>query len=142
MKTISETDIMILADTIYGEARGEYTRPQGGLASLIAVANVVMNRLESSSHYGKTIQEVCKRRFQFSCWSPMDPNRHILESPQRMKDPLWQTCQQVADHVACGQWPDLTQGSNHYYARWIRPPFWAEGLKARVIIGQHLFYQL
>ena len=39
-------DIHILARTIYGEARGEYYRLDGGLSSLIAIGNVVKNRLK------------------------------------------------------------------------------------------------
>jgi len=52
-------DIDILARTIFGEARGEYDHPEGGMASLIAVGNVVMNRLQVKGRYGQSIQEVC-----------------------------------------------------------------------------------
>ena len=142
MDTISQDDIRILADTIYGEARGEYERKDGGLASFIAVANVVMNRLSAQSVYGKTIKEVCLKKMQFSCWNPLDPNQLILKSESRFQEPLWHTCHRVAKSVSGGAWPDLTRGSNHYYARWLTPPFWAQGLKPLAHIGQHAFFKL
>jgi spore germination cell wall hydrolase CwlJ-like protein len=50
---------IILAKTIYGEARGLYTKQDGGLAALISIANVVMNRLAAKSWFGKSIEDVC-----------------------------------------------------------------------------------
>jgi N-acetylmuramoyl-L-alanine amidase len=138
----SNEEIITLADTVYGEARGEYERKDGGLASLIAVANVVINRVLAQSVYGKSIQEVCLKKMQFSCWNSLDPNRVILISEARFEDALWHMCYRVAKNVSSGDWPDLTAGSNHYYARWMSPPFWAQGLKPRAHIGQHAFFRL
>ena len=114
MKTIINTeDIDVLARTIYGEARGEYKRPDGGIASLIAVANVVMNRLKAKTWYGMTVKEVCQKPFQFSCWNKQDPNRALITSSKVAEDSLFMTCQQVAQQVVTEQWPDLTRGSDH-----------------------------
>ena len=108
-------EIDILARTIYGEARGEYEHREGGLCALIAVGNVVMNRLKAQSQYGKTIQEICQKPWQFSCWNKGDPNQAILRQ-QDIADPLFTVCCQVAAKVARKEWPDLTKGSDHYHA--------------------------
>src|SRR5579862_2103646 len=140
MKPSKQDEINILARTIYGEARGEYANIDGGISALIAVGNVVMNRLKAKSWYGTTIQEVCLKPFQFSCWNANDPNRALLMRPQ-IDDPVFLRCSEVATKVASGEWPDLTKGSNHYHTTSISPT-WAQGHKPKVRLGRHLFYQL
>ncbi len=62
-----EEDKDTLARTIYGEARGEYPRKDGGLASLIAVANVILNRSKNNKRrFGRTVRDVCLKPLQFS----------------------------------------------------------------------------
>ncbi|MBM3467884.1 MAG: cell wall hydrolase [Alphaproteobacteria bacterium] len=134
--------VQILARTIYGEARGEYFHSEGGLASLIAVGNVVMNRYKIQNWFGKSIKEICHKPAQFSCWNEGDPNRHILLQ-KYIEDPIFQICQEVALKVIEQQWPDLTKGSDHYHAAKLKvyPP-WARGRTPKVRIANHLFYQL
>tara|TARA_A100000171_G_C2130283_1_gene146212 strand:+ start:189 stop:629 length:441 start_codon:yes stop_codon:yes gene_type:complete len=135
-------DIDILARTIYGEARGEFSRPEGGVGALIGVANVVMNRVRKQSWFGKTIKEVCQKPYQFSCWNESDPNRPLLLSvtPENY---IFRQCLEVARNVAQKTWPDLTKGSDHYYAIWLpRSPVWALGKKPVAKIGSHIFYRL
>jgi N-acetylmuramoyl-L-alanine amidase len=130
----------ILARTIYGEARGEYA--EGGIAPLIAVGNVVMNRVRAKGRYGNSIVEVCRQPFQFSCWNEGDPNRKLLMRPE-IADPVFIICSEVAARVALGQWPDLTRGSDHYHAVTLPIlPSWARNRKPRVRFGNHIFYQL
>jgi len=135
-------DVDILARTLFGEARGEYGRSEGGLSALIAVANVVMNRMSEKSWYGATIAAVCLKPWQFSCWNRADPNYVIIK--ERIIDhPIFTICQGVAEAVAAGQWPDITKGSNHYHtAEMVRPPDWAREQDPILRIGRHLFYRL
>lgn len=136
------SDIQILARTIYGEARGEYSKVGGGIGSLIAIANVVMNRLKQRTWYGATIQEVCHKPWQFSCWNINDPNFCLLQA-KIIRDPIFEICLNVAEKVIHGVWPDLTHGSDHYYARSLKtPPRWAIGQIPKCQIGQHLFFDL
>lgn len=138
---MTSNDIEILARTIYGEARGEYAG-KGGLAGLIAVGNVVMNRVKANCWYGKTIEEVCLKPWQFSCWNEGDSNRPIIMRLV-IDNSLFSICHQVATKVADREWPDLTKGSDHYHASTMPLyPHWAKDKKARVCIGNHLFYQL
>lgn len=135
-------DIDILARTIYGEARGEYKCLDGGIASLIAVGNVVMNRVKVGCWYGKTIQEVCQKPWQFSCWNRGDPNRSMLMHDD-IADPVFSLCREVATKVAIEEWPDLTKGSDHYHATTLPTyPPWAKGREPKIRFAKHVFYQL
>lgn len=137
------TEKEILARTLYGEARGEYMRLDGGLSALIGVANVIMNRANRKSWFGKNVSEVCLKPYQFSCWNQTDPNRSVLLQVSKQTDPLFETCLEVANGVLNGVWPDLTKDSDHYYAVWMdRAPTWSLGKKPRVKLGQHLFFRL
>ena len=136
-------EIDILARTIYGEARGEYGRRDGGMAALIAVGNVVMNRLKAKTWYGLTLKEICQKPFQFSCWNRQDPNRALIMSSQIEQEPIFKICREVAQQVVTYQWPDLTQGSDHYYALTLsNPPAWSQQAQPRLKLGQHVFFKL
>jgi N-acetylmuramoyl-L-alanine amidase len=133
----------VLARTIYGEARSEFSQPEGGLSALVAIANVVMNRTRAPQRFGKTLSEVCLKPYQFSCWNMKDPNYQIISSVQSGDNPVFDLCWHVAENVYQKKWPDLTQGSDHYYASWLSyPPAWAKGIKPNARIGQHLFFKL
>lgn len=135
-------EIDILARTIYGEARGEYEGFEGGISALIAVGNVVMNRLKARSWYGQSIEEICQKPWQFSCWNKEDPNRAILMQDEII-DPVFSVCYQVATKVALKEWPDLTKGSDHYHATTLPIfPTWARGQKPKIRLAKHIFYQL
>ncbi|MBX9805594.1 MAG: cell wall hydrolase [Alphaproteobacteria bacterium] len=137
----SDKDIDLLARTIYGEARGEFNG-KAGLASLIAVGNVVMNRVRLKGWFGHTIQEVCHKPWQFSCWNEQDPNRLILLQKEIL-DPVFFICRDVANKVFRQEWPDLTKGSDHYHATTMSLyPKWSKGIPPKVCIGKHVFYQL
>lgn len=136
------SDIDILARTIYGEARGLYAKTNGGLMALISVANVVVNRVRARTWFGHTLTDVCLKPFQFSCWNQGDPNRHVIENVHESNS-LFNLCMNVGRHVAEETWPDITKGSNHYYACWLpRVPLWAMHRKPLVQISDHLFFNL
>lgn len=136
-------DIDILARTLYGEARGEYPRTDGGLAALIAVANVVCNRASERTWYGTSVADVCLKPFQFSCWNKGDPNRALIESVKAEQDALFNICCKVSENVINRIWPDLTAASNHYYATSMStPPDWAKNQTPRFILGRHRFFKL
>ena len=132
-------DIDIVARTLYGEARGEYTKI--GLAALIAVANVIVNRWKRKGRFGKTLTDVCLKTKQFSCWNSDDPNRSLIQELDLENDPLFQKCQLVTQKVIRGIWPDVTQRSDHYHAISCHPS-WARKDKVKLYLGNHVFYHL
>lgn len=141
MIKITEEDLDIFARTIFGEAKCEYNYQQGGMASLIAVGNVIMNRLKSPKRFGHSIKEVCLRPWQFSCWNEADPVRKTIEGVGLQADPIFNFCKEAAIGVALKNWPDLTKGSDHYHANYCRP-HWANLENLKVKLGRHLFYRL
>ena len=136
-------EVDVLARTIFGEARGEYYRPDGGIASLISVANVIKNRVTGSKRYGQTYYEVCRKPYQFSCWNQGDPNYFLISRIQVEEDALFDICYEVSKNIVSGHWPDLTNGANHYHANWMKTyPEWAAGRPPKFRVGQHIFYKL
>lgn len=130
-------DFVILACTIWGEARGE---PATGKA---AVAWTVINRFRSARWFaGASIAATCLKSRQYSCWNEDDPNRaklaaQSLDAPSK----TFRECLNVALGVLLGEIPDPTGGAMHYHAASIAPPAWARGRTPAVSIGRHVFYK-
>lgn len=129
----------IVARTIYGEARGEFTKNDGGLASLMAVGNVILNRTKSY-RFGKTPRDVCLKPYQFSCWNENDPNKGLIQNITTQNS-LFSLCLDVSKNILEEKWPDLTKGSDHYHTKAVYP-YWSVKKRPLVMIGNHLFYKL
>ena len=130
-------DVDILARTLYGEARGEFTF---GDEAVQAVANVVLNRVRAHHRNKTTIAGVCLDRLQFSCWNGGGKAK-LMAVPSSDNELV--KCTAVATAAAKGQFPDNTHGALHYHATTIAKPKWVRNSpNARVTleIGHHLFY--
>lgn len=126
-----------LARTLYGEARGEPVRGKE------AIAAVIINRVKRAEArgwywWGNTIQEVCLRPWQFSCWNAGDPNRKKIEAV-RTGNRGFDSCLRIARRAVAQVLADPTDGATHYHTTAITPP-WAKGREPSVRIGNHLFY--
>ena len=128
------TDVELMARTVWGEARGE------GVEGMIAVANVIMNRMSDSNRWGNTISAVIRQPFQFSVWNKNDPNRlragYITE-----RDPHFRTALDISRKVVNNELTDVTNGANHYHSRAVNPR-WARSDRITARIGRHIFYRL
>lgn len=140
-------DVLALARTLWGEARGESREGQ------IAVAWVIRNRLEGypnawwSTHAGDeipdhTIEAVCLEPHQFSCWWDTQATKVRKRTPEQLGSLMG-----IAIGVLNDTIPDNTNGATHYhtilrpdYAK-IWPPKWAKGHVGKTI-GSHLFYKI
>lgn len=132
-------DLEILAKTIFGEARGEYKKINGGLASLIAIGNVILNRFKKEGN--KTVKEICLKKYQFSCWNENEKNHpdNLNYFGDDLK--IYKICEVVAHGIFNKDWPDLTNGSCHYYSESIsKTPYWAINKRPVFQIGSHLFF--
>lgn len=139
----STDDELMLAKTLYGEARGE---PEQGQ---IAVAWVIRNRASrlnfAGNLYGKegAIARVCRAPYQFSCWNSGDPNRPLLDAltPAQLDRQM-----RIADAVLTGRATDITKGADHYHTveapSWANqwPPYWATVFSESARFGGHVFY--
>jgi spore germination cell wall hydrolase CwlJ-like protein len=125
-------DLIILARTIYGEARGQSWQ------SLIAIGHVINNRALQSPRFGRCIEAVCQQPYAFACWNPHDPRREAI-TEATPASPSFRECLAAAAAVLCGLEPDNTGAATHYHALGQRPT-WAQGAQHTCIIGQHVFY--
>ncbi|WP_029606320.1 cell wall hydrolase [Kozakia baliensis] len=123
------------ARTAWGEARGE------GVTGMQAVLNVIGNRAAHPGWWGHNISAVCTMPYQFSCWNEDDPNlRKLLTVTD--EDPLYRSAQSMATRLVAGTLPDITRGSDSYYATNTPKPRWASGRAPQVVIGHHAFYRV
>lgn len=133
----TSAEVDTLARTLWGEARGEADPAR----SMAAVAAVVLNRRRRQTYWGKTIVEVCRKPWQFSCWNRNDPNLPQLLRVTRADARFVQALAIAADACGAAAFRDETKGATHYYARGIaRPPAWAAGKVPCETIGRHLFF--
>lgn len=138
---IKNSDYDIVAKTLWGEARGE------GAQGMQAVANVIYNRWAEAragkvTWWGFTFKDICLYPYQFSCWNLNDPNRPHLDSLKPGVDASYDQAYSLAKLCISGSLPDLTHGSDSYYARYIAAPDWAIGKPVKLALGQHLFYNV
>lgn len=129
-------DLLTLARTIWGEARGESKTGRE------AVCHVMLNRAKSS-RYPSNVARVCLQPFQFSCWNKNDPNFRKIRNLQPGSFKTFDECLQVARDVLSGKVEDHTLGALHYYATSISAPAWVRNspkAKMTAHIGHHKFY--
>lgn len=144
---VSAQDIVIMAATIWGEARGE---PYQGK---FAVACVIMNRLNRPGWWSRqpadgvpddTIAAVCVDPMQFSCWNKSDPQsgrvrQRAVNAQACLGDFAYRQCLLAALEAVDRVIEDPTKGSTHYHTKDVFPQ-WALRKSPVVAIGHHLFY--
>lgn len=142
------TDIDTLARTIWGEARGE------GKAGMEAVAAVIMNRVNADlgndgkpDWWGEGVEGVCRKPWQFTCWSIGDANLHLIDRVTA-SDKQFAQALDIAKRAVAGELADPTGGSTHYCTEAVVPrTSWArlENGMPRIPtrqIGRHVFFKL
>jgi N-acetylmuramoyl-L-alanine amidase len=132
---ITAQDLWVVAQTLWGEARGE------GVDGLYAVGHVIHNRARDHRWSGLPLAAICQQPYQFSCWLTADPNRYKLDQVS-LTDPVFAAALHAAVAVFSGSHvPDPTQGATHYCATSMTPPAWAHGHEPCACIGHHRFYK-
>ena len=116
----------IIATTLILEAGGEYA-----IGSMEAVHEVIHNR---SIKRNKTKAEVCLQKWQFSCWNGKDIDQNIAKAK---KHPRWNIAMKIVSQPVT----NFTNGADHYYADYIKAPYWASSMSFKTKIGKHLFYK-
>lgn len=127
---------VVIALTVYGEARGE---PKEGKE---AVAWVCLNRERN----GYSWDDILSPK-QFSCWNNGDPNLTAILSITPF-NPDYSDCLIIAFLTYHNLIPDPTDGATHYYApelmKMLYPktggkPYWAKKMTTTAVIGQQVF---
>ena len=143
------TDVLYVALTLFGEARGEPDEAKR------LIAWDIRNRKEAKG-YPKTYPEVVtqhaqlksgKTVWQFSCWDPSDPNRLRMSDPMAgpvLEDEAWYACVRIAQEVIEAP-PEANPipGTLHYHDTSVATPSWAQGLEAFTMPGapKFVFYR-
>lgn len=110
-------DVFYLALVVWREARGASREAQ------VAVAHSVLNRVKRPSWWGKTLDEVVTKKWQYSSMAaPGDPQ--LILWP-RLTDASWLGCLGVAYDVLHGDAPNPIPGADSYYDSSISAPKWA-----------------
>jgi spore germination cell wall hydrolase CwlJ-like protein len=130
---------LLLALTVYGEARGESEQGR------IAVAQVILNRASRPRWWGKSVEEVILKPYQFSCWNVGDPNAVLLRGAMNGINSITETNAFIACTAAVMEAQllrfDLTNGADHYCTHKVRPS-WFSQEKVTARIGGHVFFRL
>lgn len=134
-----DQDRLVLALTLWGEARGE------GLAGMVAVAWAIRNRVgdgKDRSWWGEGYAGVCQKPYQFSCWNSNDPNYPYLTGVKQIPIAEFAKCQLAAQQAIDGLMPDPTGGATHYYSTSMpKPPKWVSGARQTLRLGHHVFFK-
>lgn len=128
---LDELDTM--ARTVWGEARGE------GDVGIAAVAWVIKNRAAKPGWWGRDIESVCLKKWQFSCWNADDPNSSKCATLDESND-AFRHIRDICRAVVEGAIPDPTGGATHYHTKAVAPK-WAATALPCAVIGHHLFYK-
>ena len=126
------TPIVCLALTVYFEARHE------PVAGQVAVAQVVLNRVESPA-YPSTVCDVVTQggeirvdcQFSFYCDGASD-------TP--FNETAWRASLLIARAVMAGSGHVNFRGVLNYHADYVAP-YWAPTLKLAAVHGRHIFYE-
>lgn len=118
----------VIARTLWAEARSE------GERGLRLVATVIHTRSQAT---GRTYEEVCVRKRQFSCWGTGYSDKRCVPPAKSIS---WHTCLKIQQEMLSGTFkPDArVAGVRHYYATSIKAPKWAHG-KPSKRFGRHVF---
>jgi spore germination cell wall hydrolase CwlJ-like protein len=129
----SEKDLTCMAHAVYYEAGNQ------GYEGKVAVANVIMNRVDSEA-YPDTICGVVTQPNQFSYL--LDADKITLRLKNKIDKIAFEQSLMIGYHVAEGRISDNTDGSTHYYAQKIVTPYWKRYTESVKVIEDHTFVTL
>lgn len=133
--TLKKHDLDVAARTCAGEARGEKDR----ITAMKAVAHVILNRAKRGGWWGSTVAEVCHKAKQFSCWNEKDPNHKVITALSVSDSIYTEAITAVA--LAYVDDNDPTNGATHYYATFIKEPWWTKNMEEVYEFGGHKFFK-
>ena len=121
--------VIVVALTLLGEARGE------GFEGMAGVASVIQTR---SIERHQTPQAVCLAPLQFSFWNVKHSD---AEKAKLLASPQGQNALHLARLVCANKMPDVVNRANHYHALSVSPK-WAKDKALVALIKNHKFYRL
>lgn len=137
-----DTETILLARAIYGEAGGESWETK------IAVGWAIRNRVEDlTNRWGKTYHTVILKPFQYEPFNDQHSKAFKKIADPSLDNPIeneaWHESYKAAATVTTGGKTDPTKGANHFYAKNAQNvPNWADEDEFTVEIGNTRFYKL
>jgi spore germination cell wall hydrolase CwlJ-like protein len=133
-----QSDFMLLCMCVFGEARNQT------FDAMVGVGNVVKNRLNAQTYFGKTWHEVILKPWQFSSFNTNDPNRSKLLNPLAHENvKVWNRCCEAAEIVYDNRVADNTGTALFYFSTPLTEPpkTWGTVIHTVTLDGLH-FYKL
>ena len=135
-------DVVCMAKNIYFEAGNQ------PLAGKVAVAQVVLNRMEHSSYPSDVCGVVYQAKWRTNWKGEEVPVRNMCQfswfcdgkSDEPLDTDTFYDSYKVAQDVMMGMYPDITEGATHYHNLYVYP-YWADTLNETVQITDHIFYR-
>lgn len=146
MKPLVEkaTEPQRVAATLWGEARSE---PVHGI---IAIANVIRNRVNKPGWWGTDYSSVCLAPHQFSAWTPAGGAKNYARllglmqkfaAGEPITEPSARECIGIAHLVLGGYLRDNVKNCTHYHTATLVPrPAWTKGHPPVLQVARHVFY--
>lgn len=104
-----------------------------GKEGMMAVGEVIRNRAE---YRGQTTRKVIMSPKQFSCWNS------VKEAEDRLNDMTSSMMRVAREAWAESEFSNLTNGSDHYHAYYVRPGWTKNPLMQKMVrIKRHVFYK-
>lgn len=136
------TELVCLAKNIYFEAGNQ------PLAGKIAVAQVVLNRVDHKTYPNDICGVVYQARWRENWKGNMIPVRNMCQfswycdglsdNPEDSK--TWIKSLDIAFDILNNTYGDITEGATHYHSIMVEP-YWASSLNETVQISDHIFYK-
>tara|TARA_B100000902_G_scaffold398989_1_gene467836 strand:+ start:1070 stop:1633 length:564 start_codon:yes stop_codon:yes gene_type:complete len=135
-------DAVCLAKNIYFEAGNQ------PLAGKVAVAQVVINRMEHASYPKDICGVVYQAKWRENWRGEQVPVRHQCQfswfcdgkSDEPLDTDTFFESYTIAQDVIMGKYPDITEGATHYHSIMV-DPYWNDSLNETVQITDHIFYR-
>ena len=126
---------LVVAMTIWGEARGESVEGKRMVAAVIRNRAAIMSRV-TGYPVCLSVSDVCLKPHQFSCWSE---GKFVQEDPDD-DSPEWGECVAAANEILSDSYISPTTAANCYSDSSKSRPGWADRMEYLGKVGHHLFY--
>lgn len=135
-------ETVCMAKNIYFEAGNQ------PLAGKVAVAHVVLNRMEHSAYPKDICGVIYQAKWRENWKGNMVPIRNQCQfswfcdgkSDEPLDTDTFFESYLIAQDVLMGKYPDITEGATHYHSLYV-DPYWADSLNETVQITDHIFYK-
>ena len=141
---LQESEHLCLSLNVYHESRSD------NLAGRVAVADVVLNRVDSTFFPDNICDVVHQAKTRVNWKGNVVPVRGMChfswycdgKDDEPLEEDAWEDAQIVADLALNGGWRGISEGATHYHATYVEPNWINDrGMVPVGRIGQHKFYR-